>query len=232
MSGCTHNLKQAFKTFSSCEFDSVDKIITRGAHGDLVCGVLKSLRPRKKVAIKAFRQVSPTRDRITIENELEIWRLLCDHPHIASFIGIAPVDSYNPRYLSPGPVSDYYIHGDLNMSLLYKYLYKVDPAVTDYRMRFKLLIGVIRGLAYIHSQSIVHGDLKAGNVLFDGDLHEARICDFGSARIECGCYSGPKARAGTIAWESPELWMENDDTESEDEEEEEEEDSIRPRTEV
>ncbi|EUC56138.1 tyrosine kinase catalytic domain protein [Rhizoctonia solani AG-3 Rhs1AP] len=221
MNSCNHNLKQTLTTFSSCEFESIDKIITRGGYADLVCGVLKVVRPRKKVAVKAYRRVSPAQDKVTIENELGIWQLLCTHPHIASFIGIAPVDNYNPRYLSQGPVSDYYIHGDLNM-----YLYKVDPNVTDHQMRFKLLLGVIRGLAYIHAQSVVHGDLKAGNVLVDGDLYVARICDFGSARIECACYSGPEEQEGTMAWDSPELWMRNEDTESEEDDEE----AIRPRT--
>ncbi|CAE6497137.1 unnamed protein product [Rhizoctonia solani] len=178
------------------------------------------------VAVKAFRHVDLAQDKHTIENELGIWQLLCTHPHIASFIGIAPVDSYNPRYYVLGPVSDYYVHGDLNMTPLYKYLYKVDPDVTNHQMRFKLLLGVSRGLAYIHTQSVVHGDLKGGNVLVDGDLHIARICDFGSAKIECGCYSGPKDQEGTMAWDSPELWMQKEDAESEDDSEEE----IRPRT--
>ncbi|CEL61427.1 hypothetical protein RSOLAG1IB_10019 [Rhizoctonia solani AG-1 IB] len=89
-------------------------------------GTLKFVSPRRRVAVKAFRRVS-AQDKIAIENELAIWRLLCAHPHIASFIGIAPMDSYNPRYFSQGPVSDYYIHGDLNM-----YLYKVDPDVANH----------------------------------------------------------------------------------------------------
>ncbi|KDN33533.1 hypothetical protein RSAG8_13380, partial [Rhizoctonia solani AG-8 WAC10335] len=222
MSHCIHNLNQPFDSLPSCEFASIDKIITRGGHADIVCGVLKVLPPHQKVAVKAFRHVSPTQDTRTIENELCIWRLLCTHSHIASFLGVAPVDSYNPQYYTLGPVSDYYVHGDLNM-----YLYKVDPDVTDHQMRFKLLLGVIRGLAYVHTQSVVHGDLKGGNVLVDGDLHIARICDFGSASVECGCYSGPKVQEGTMAWDSPELWMQDEDAEREDEDFEEE---IRPRT--
>ncbi|KAH7325150.1 kinase-like domain-containing protein [Rhizoctonia solani] len=215
MSNCIHTRNQPFTTFSSYEFDSIDKIITRGGHADLVCGVLKAVHPRKKVAVKAFRRLNPAQNQFTIENELGIWRLLCTHPHIASFIGIAPVNSYDPRYFAQGPVSDYYVHGDLNM-----YLYKADPEVTNHRMRLELLLGVIRGLAYIHTQSIVHGDLKAGNVLVDGDLNVARICDFGSASIECQCYSGPKGQEGTMAWDSPELWLRNEDDENTEVEEE------------
>ncbi|CAE6445054.1 unnamed protein product [Rhizoctonia solani] len=198
-------------------------------------GTLKFAHPHRRVAVKAFRRVN-AQDKLAIENELEIWRLLCAHPHIASFIGIAPMDSYDPKYFSQGPVSDYYVHGDLNM-----YLYKVDPDVTRHEMRFRLLLGIIRGLAYIHTQSIVHGDLKAGNVLIDSEGQVARICDFGSSRIECGCYSGPQAHEGTLAWDSPELWYEppSDDESDDDSEEDEDEDGdgeddseekTRPRT--
>ncbi|CAE6475017.1 unnamed protein product, partial [Rhizoctonia solani] len=228
MSGCKHSLSQPFTIFSSCEFDTIDKVITRGAHADLVCGTLKVVRPRKRVAVKAFRRVT-AQDKISIENELAIWRLLCAHPHIGSFIGIAPIDNYHPKYFSQGPVSDYYVHGDLNM-----YLYKVDPDVNNHEMRFLLLLGVIRGLAYIHSQSIVHGDLKAGNVLIDGEGHAARICDFGSSRIECGCYSGPQTQEGTLAWDSPELWY-DPLTEGEGDEEDDDDDveeKVRQRTQM
>ncbi|CAE6520325.1 unnamed protein product [Rhizoctonia solani] len=106
------------------------------------------------------------------------------------------------------------------------YLYKVDPEVTNHRMRFQLLLGVIRGLAYIHTQSIVHGDLKARNVLVDGELNVARICDFGSARIECKCYSGPTEQEGTMAWDSPELWLRDETDETMDGDEE----KIQPRS--
>ncbi|KZO98417.1 kinase-like protein, partial [Calocera viscosa TUFC12733] len=41
-----------------------------------------------------------------------------------------------------------------------------------------MLIGVARGLKYVHSQGIVHGDLKANNVLVD-DQGQPRLMDFG-----------------------------------------------------
>jgi len=41
-----------------------------------------------------------------------------------------------------------------------------------------MLIGVGRGLAYVHSQGIVHGDLKGNNVLVDDEGHP-RVMDFG-----------------------------------------------------
>ncbi|CAE6514098.1 unnamed protein product [Rhizoctonia solani] len=70
------------------------------------------------------------------------------------------------------------------------------------------LLGVIRGLAHIHSQSIVHGDLKALNILVAGDGQVTRICDFGTSTIECECFNPPETPPdGTPQWDSPELWM-------------------------
>ncbi|QRW25874.1 Tyrosine kinase specific for activated [Rhizoctonia solani] len=110
---------------------------------------------------------------------------------------------FDPKYLAPGPVSDHHLHGDLK-----KYLYVTDPHVANHRMRFKLLLDTIRGIAYIHSQRIVHGDLKAQNILAAGDGEVAKICYFGSSAIECACYAHPENRpAGTPQWYSPELWI-------------------------
>ncbi len=43
---------------------------------------------------------------------------------------------------------------------------------------------IVKGLIYIHSQGIIHRDLKLGNVLIN-DQMDAKICDFGlSTRIK------------------------------------------------
>lgn len=41
---------------------------------------------------------------------------------------------------------------------------------------------IARGLHFLHSQHIVHRDMKSLNILLDGD-HRIRICDFGFARF-------------------------------------------------
>ena len=53
----------------------------------------------------------------------------------------------------------------------------------DWPTRYKICLGIARGLAYLHEESairIVHGDIKASNILLDQDLN-AKISEFGLA---------------------------------------------------
>lgn len=62
---------------------------------------------------------------------------------------------------------------------------KENQLVLDWKTRFRICIGIARGLAFLHEESrikIVHRDIKATNVLLDKDLNP-KISDFGLARL-------------------------------------------------
>jgi serine/threonine protein kinase len=59
-------------------------------------------------------------------------------------------------------------------------------------------------LSYLHSNGIVHGDIKGNNVLASPN-GDALLCDFGLAKLVGSQTSGSRRGSGALRWESPEL---------------------------
>ncbi|XP_076891890.1 putative leucine-rich repeat receptor-like serine/threonine-protein kinase At3g14840 [Bidens hawaiensis] len=77
----------------------------------------------------------------------------------------------------------------------------------DWPTRYKICIGIARGLAFLHEESrlkIVHRDIKATNVLLDKNL-DAKISDFGLAKLDEEDNTHISTRvAGTYGYMAPE----------------------------
>ncbi|XP_065618418.1 probable LRR receptor-like serine/threonine-protein kinase At1g56130 isoform X4 [Quercus suber] len=110
------------------------------------------------------------------------------------------------------------IEGDRHL-LVYEYLENgsLDQALfgesklcLDWPTRFNVCLGTARGLAYLHEESrprIVHRDVKASNILIDGELCP-KISDFGLAKLYDDTKTHISTRvAGTIGYLAPEYAM-------------------------
>ncbi|KAJ1441591.1 Serine/threonine-protein kinase, active site [Sesbania bispinosa] len=80
----------------------------------------------------------------------------------------------------------------------------------DWPTRYKICIGIARGLAHLHEESrlkVVHRDIKATNVLLDEDLNP-KISDFGLAKLDEEDNTHISTRiAGTYGYMAPEYAM-------------------------
>ncbi|XP_058772172.1 G-type lectin S-receptor-like serine/threonine-protein kinase At4g27290 [Vicia villosa] len=95
-----------------------------------------------------------------------------------------------------------------NKSLDYFIFDTIQSKLLDWSMRFNILNATARGILYLHQDSrlrIIHRDLKASNILLDGDMNP-KVSDFGMARMCGGDQVEGKTRriVGTYGYMSPE----------------------------
>ncbi|KAJ0969411.1 hypothetical protein J5N97_022288 [Dioscorea zingiberensis] len=100
-------------------------------------------------------------------------------------------------------VFEYMPNGNLYQALRREV--KVGKPELDWNKRYKIAVGVAKGLMYLHhdcSPAIVHRDIKSSNILLDED-YEAKISDFGIAKVAEN--SELTSFAGTHGYIAPEL---------------------------
>lgn len=111
----------------------------------------------------------------------------------------------NMRFL----VYDYMPNG--NLATLLQEASHQEGHVLNWPMRHLIALGIARGLAFLHTVSIIHGDVKPQNVLFDADF-EAHLSEFGLDKVTIATATPVEASTsavpvGTLGYVAPEATL-------------------------
>lgn len=148
-----------------------DNLVGRGGYSEVYKGDLSN---GETIAVKRLAKDNkdPNKEKEFLM-ELGIIGHVC-HPNTASLLGYC---FENGLYL----IFNYSQNGNLSTAL---HGYGKAGNSLDWPVRYKIAIGVARGLHYLHKcckHRIIHRDIKASNVLLGPD-YEPQITDFGLAK--------------------------------------------------
>ncbi|KAK6133268.1 hypothetical protein DH2020_033029 [Rehmannia glutinosa] len=158
-----------------------------GAHSRIYRGIYK----QRAVAVKMVRiptHKEETRSLLEQQFKCEVALLSrLYHPNIVQFIAACKKP---PVYCI---ITEYMSQGTLRM-----YLNKKEPYSLSVETILRLALDISRGMEYLHSQGVIHRDLKSNNLLLNDEMR-VKVADFAHLCREA------KGNMGTYRWMAPEM---------------------------
>ncbi|KAF9228878.1 kinase-like protein [Gyrodon lividus] len=183
--------------------------IAYGGWSDIWKCILKQDSQSYEVAVKSIRSHILDDDDMRkkskkLRRELKVWARL-KHENIIPLLGIAtgfgPFTALVCPWMANGTLTSYLEHNGEQLSL---------------HDRLELLRDAAAGLGYLHSCSVVHGDLTGSNILVAAS-GRAQLSDFGLSSIVVefqGTSYLSSSVNGTTRWAAPEIFTMQDDESS------------------
>ncbi|PIA40498.1 hypothetical protein AQUCO_02500302v1 [Aquilegia coerulea] len=190
----------------------IKTVIARGTFGTVHRGIYDGL----DVAVKLLdwgeeghrteAEIASLRTAFT--QEVAVWHKL-DHPNVTKFIGATMGNAELNIQTDTGHIGmpsniccvvvEYLPGGALK-----SYLIKNRRRKLAFKVVNQLALDLARGLSYLHSQKIVHRDVKTENMLLDKS-RTVKIADFGVARVEAQNPNDMTGETGTLGYMAPEV---------------------------
>ncbi|OSC98340.1 hypothetical protein PYCCODRAFT_1397242 [Trametes coccinea BRFM310] len=173
-------------TITRYEIDR-EELISVGAWSKVYRGTWKG----QAVVIKILAEATP---RHMFMQQISTWKAL-HHPHVLELLGASSGYSDPPWHT----VHPYYHNGSL-----VQHIRRIPKENTVDLLCMTLEIA--KGMSYLHSQDILHGDLKAENILVDDEGH-CVVYNFGQSDMKAEVYriSGIPPFPDSLRWQAPEL---------------------------
>nr|UMO78500.1 Serine/threonine protein kinase [Pandoravirus belohorizontensis] len=172
---------------SGCEID-IEEIATvrslgAGATSEVFEGVWRGTR----VAVKRFHASVRGWDRIALAHFAEEVRVMCTlrHPHVVMFMGAStrpPALAIVMEHMALGSLRDV-----LDNELLVQIPFKLKVAIAHH---------AAKGMHFLHSSGISHGDLKSLNILIT-EKWQTKVSDFGLSSMRTGGGGGNRSIGGS-----------------------------------
>ncbi|KAJ7581805.1 kinase-like domain-containing protein [Mycena floridula] len=161
-----------------------------GGFSDVYTGVLSLPDRQMDVALKVYRALDdPAKAFKYLQREVSILKAIPPHANVAELIGVGNIQN------RPTLVLPWYARGNASKDL----------AGTDLDTLLDAIRGIARGIEHLHSHAIIHGDLKASNILMADDGSPV-VADFGLSRIlEHSTGYTTSSLTGTVNWLAPEM---------------------------
>ncbi|XP_042015786.1 serine/threonine-protein kinase STY13-like [Salvia splendens] len=146
--------------------------------------------------------------RAAFTQEVAVWHKL-EHPNVTKFIGATMgssglnIQTENGHIGMPSNICCVVVEY-LPGGALKNYLIKFRRKKLAFKVVVQMALDLARGLSYLHSQKIVHRDVKTENMLLDKS-RTVKIADFGVARIEASNPNDMTGETGTLGYMAPEV---------------------------
>ncbi|KAF0692165.1 hypothetical protein As57867_016672, partial [Aphanomyces stellatus] len=151
----------------------------------------------QQVAVKTMHSTSPTGPQVQkFIDEIQFLGGL-KSPYIVTLIGAAWTHPTNLQC-----VMEYMNRGDLRHVLAHT----TSPANWPWSAKLDVAHSVAQALFYLHSQQMIHRDLKSRNVLLDSKKG-TKLADFGTSKQHVYEGDSMTAGVGTFRWMAPEMLL-------------------------
>ncbi|XP_073147500.1 serine/threonine/tyrosine-protein kinase HT1 [Henckelia pumila] len=163
-----------------------------GAHSRIYRGIYK----QRAVAVKMVRIPTHKEEtRALLEQQFKSEVALLSRLYHHNIVQFVAACKKPPVYCI---ITEYMSQGTLRM-----YLNKKEPYSLSTETILRLALDISRGMEYLHSQGVIHRDLKSNNLLLNDEMR-VKVADFGTSCLETQSKE-TKGNMGTYRWMAPEM---------------------------